>query len=188
MTASLVDLRRRRKRGAILLVIAALWRPTVACASDDVRIVVAYTFINTEIAPKRATYTSYAQTAYLVSPDKTIKVAASQIDRGRSYGDKASYALGEGRPHTMPDGEIFVVTGHIDDTGAIVVTGDTGSYQIVTRITTNGVDSCSATRDYRLKPGHKVFEVKRLSNHEPMLVSDMHAEHVSCKISSVADK
>jgi hypothetical protein len=56
------------------------------------------------------------------------------------------------------------------------------SHNITTRIKTNGVNSCSATREYKLKPGYRTFS--GTSGHDDEQ-SFRRAESVVCTIAAI---
>ncbi len=69
--------------------------------------------------------------------------------------------------------------------GTIVLSSFLPSYSIVTNIKTNGIDTCTGTRRYKLSPGHKIFEDTDFKDHSYLAFSNIEADLVSCTITAV---
>jgi hypothetical protein len=70
----------------------------------------------------------------------------------------------------------------VQDKNTLVATGDTASGIKHGVVKLTGATSCSAAITYQLKPGAKAFSMQRFSTGQPMLVGDLHAENVVCRI------
>lgn len=83
-------------------------------------------------------------------------------------------------------GEKFVARWSIEN-GTIVEANFFESRVEIVRISTNGVDTCSATMQNRLANGHHLFESKLDRSQADIKLSEMRDENVRCSIVSVAD-
>jgi hypothetical protein len=140
------------------------------------KITMSYDFVETEVSPHHAASRTHLKVAYQLSSDNTVSYSSSQ-------GTRYVIKLGQTLPETDPTGVPFTVSFGVID-GAMTITGEWPSFISAVRITTDGKTSCTATREWRRKPGHQFFEVKRMRDRQPMLDSDMHAEHIVCSIES----
>jgi hypothetical protein len=143
------------------------------------RITVGFDSVEVEISPRKAEHRSHYENTYLISGSKTVSYASSGGMQGAgSLGQSMTVIDQVGAPNRVT----YRVSG-----GAIVVSWDKPAYTIVTRITTDGSSSCSATRAYIRKPGHQFFETVRLSNHEKMVDSEMRSENITCAIQQTSN-
>jgi hypothetical protein len=169
------------KLATMLGAAAVTWAPSGGNAVADVLIKVTFVMVENEVSPRQAEHRSPSTREYRLTNDHTVSIVSTDDNKYTSNGEAtfgSTYAA-----KSVADSNY---TGTIGvDNGAIVIENVFPSYKVISRITTNGIDSCSATRKFRLAAGHKFFEIKRFSNHEDMLLSDMHAENVTCSISEI---
>ena len=152
-------------------------------AMADVKIVITYTDVENEIYPNIAIHITDRRRELILTNDHKIR---STFDYG--YAGKSgtgTYDLGKSNQIRIFTGSI-VNSRWVIEKGAIVRIGHTNSSSSTLRISTNGIDSCSATMTYQLNKDHKSFEDKRMSNGEDIKMSDAHAENVTCTISNVS--
>src|SRR5271170_4649713 len=138
-----------------------------SAARADVKITVIYTDIEHEVSPNNAIWKAERKREIILTNDHKIK---STFDFG--YAGKLSTGtptLGQRyeNSHNFA-GMKFINSRWSIEKGAIMFFYSTESYVYTMRISTNGIDTCSATMQYNLKNGHKLFEEKRMSNHQDM--------------------
>lgn len=153
--------------------VGALLLMTCGVARADIHVTVSFVFVEDEISPLQTEHRSNRSISYTLSGHG----GASLSNTGRSYAGQ----LGHGGVATDDSGHQYWtrmdIQGH-----AFVIRSDFPSFAITTRITTDGVTSCSATREAHLKPGHRLFDETRVSNHDHMVLSSLRFENVSCAI------
>jgi len=176
--------RARPNLTAMLLIVIASCLFFNAKANADVKIIVSFTDIEHEVEPHVAEHSVARTSTIILTSDHKLK---SEFDYGWG-GHTGSAVIELGKPYrfTTFAGFTYVSRWNIVN-GAIVHTNLSESYSFSLRITTNGIDSCTAIIQYKLNPGHKFFEDKRMSNHEDMKDSDKHAENIACTISAISN-
>jgi hypothetical protein len=150
-------------------------------ARADVAITVSYTDVEHDISPNNATYRTERQRKLILTTDRKIR---STVDFGYGISEAGTVTLGKNYENPLSNGMTYIVRWSIEN-GAIIYHASAESYSFTMRISTNGVDACSAAIEYRLKQGHKFFQEKRMSTHVDITMDDRHVENVSCAIASV---
>jgi hypothetical protein len=153
-----------------------------ARATADVKIVVSYTQVEHEIEPQnRLGYTARTLLVYL---DKNKKLSVSLVSN--NYGVAEGFLmLSEPKMSSRNIYRGDVSRARIDN-GSILVVDFKKTHTIATRIRTDGVKSCSATRDYRLRHGEKIFRDLDYRTGKPLAFSTIEVRDVTCSISEVA--
>ena len=152
-------------------------------AKADAKITVTYNLFYHMVSPEVKDYRSSDRTLELIlTKKKQIKI---------NFYYQGFQHFGEvklGVPHYAKtrSGEDFVARWSIER-GAIVEANFFDSRVEITRISTNGVDSCSATMENRLARGHRLFESKLDRSHADIKLSEMRDENVRCSIVSIGD-
>jgi hypothetical protein len=178
----LSDGRPAREIGAVIACVL-LWVGSSAEALADVMIKVSFVYVEHEISPSNTEHRTNVTSEYILTSDHKVKLASHY---GSQYNSSAEEELGEPHAAKTISGYDYVARIRIDN-GMIVIASFYPSYEVITRISTNGVDSCRATKEFKWAKGHNFFEAQRLSNHEHMLESEMRAENVTCMISALGD-
>ena len=148
---------------------------TAGPALADIRVSISFTFIEDEVAPRPGEHRRAASISYVLR-GKTVQNTSNS-------GRRTDLQIGAEQDMTNEAGVTYRAKTRIEG-GAFLMRQDYPSFFISTRITTNGVDSCSATREAVLKPGHRIFEDRRTSNGETMQISSIRYEDVTCTISN----
>jgi hypothetical protein len=168
------------KLGQLVLAAGAL----LYCTCDtmaDVKITVRYIDVEHEIEPNEAVHRSDRSDTIILTSDHKLR---SEHSFGEGHVSSGVPELGNAyNGHTFA-GLPYVSVWRIRN-GAIIHTNTTPSFTKNLEITTNRIDSRSATVTYRLRRGHTAFEDRRMSNHEVVKMSDLHAENISCNISEI---
>lgn len=140
---------------------------------------VAYTIVSTVEAPHEGTFRA-AWTRTLVLS------GSNEIDEVLTYNGavvgRAKRTLGSSYKGPANANGLTVSNSIRVSEGSIVIPNEYESYTDVTTIKTNGKTSCSATMVFRLKPGHLRFETAEPVSHAAVVMSDLHAEDVTCTI------
>jgi hypothetical protein len=111
------------------------------------------------------------------------------LDKNNNMGTVSSFnhdtlgALGRQGSGTDVSGVTYAWTLRIVN-GVLFIVNDYPGFVVVTKIRTNGKDSCSATREYNKKHGKLLLTN---SNHEVTTLSDWHVENMKCSIEQVPD-
>lgn len=164
-------------RPTILVIIAAsVWACSAREAGADVKINVSFDFV-AEGPPLR----DRRSTEYVLTSDHKVNVV-SHMCAGCDTSN--SHDLGQPKLARTYTGLEGVSRLRIDN-GVIVHAFFTESYTSLTRIATNGVDSCTATKEYKLLQGHDRYEVNSINGKHFTSHSDIHAENVSCSIEEI---
>ena len=165
---------------AMLLMTVALWLSGYTGAIADVRITVTNTAVEHEISPNNGVQRTNRTMSLVLTTDHKLNVKVEY--GGATVG--GIVVLGKFYRRTDMGGSSYLSRWTIKN-GAIMQVSRYESFSMIQRITTNGVDTCQATVDFVLANGHKLFEERRMSNHEDMKVSDMHSENITCSIASL---
>ena len=147
-------------------------------AGAGVEITTTWTSVTKQISPTQGLYRTRLSSTIRLSGTNAVSTVLFQNGAmmNTAKGVLGSNMTIEGK--TRPD----ITQSVVIDNGSIVLTADLPTYTVHTAIRTNGHDKCSATREYRLKPGHQYFEVVNLANGRPETDEDLHAEDVACAI------
>jgi hypothetical protein len=116
-----------------------------------------------------------------LTKDHTLKVSSLAANK---YAKEYKGTLGEPFSVQSYTG-IGGVTRYRIENRTIIMASFYPSFSTISRINTNGVDSCNVTIEIKKANGHQFFEVKRLSNHEEMLESEIRFENVTCSIKEI---
>jgi hypothetical protein len=147
-------------------------------AAAGTRILVSYTWAETEVWPHQQTHREGHQLSFLLEPNGQVTVSTP----GKFFEPGSKYKVGSVR-HLGQGTTARDVVWHVEN-GALVRHFEYPSREIIERITTDGQTSCQFDLTVKLRPGFKFFETKRTSNGEEMKDSDEHAEGETCEIIS----
>jgi hypothetical protein len=146
----------------------------------DVKITVTYTTIEHEVSPNNAIHKNEHKRELILTSDHKIQSTNEYAGRSstdvRTLGNKYKGKSFSGMPYNSR---------WSIEKGAIVFLSSSESYLFTLRISTDGIDTCSASVQFKLKNGRQLFEVRRISNHEDMNLDDIHAENFACAITTV---
>jgi hypothetical protein len=162
---------------AFALATLSLTQLAVKSARADVKIAVSYDYVETEVSPRQQTHRSHTSELFTLSGENSLSF------NNNNNGESLSTRLRKNKDYVSAYGEEKTTSFRIKS-GAIQILSNRPGRTVVTRIKTNGKDSCRATVEYLKKPGHEFFESPRKSNHELMSDSDQHSENVTCTISA----
>ncbi len=150
-------------------------------ARADVKITIRYTDVEREVSPRNALHKVNRTREFVLTDDHKIK---SSFNFGEGHSDSAVVEFGKTYFAKTFTGLDYVSRWSVEN-GAIVHVSSTQSFSQILKVTTNGVDTCAATIQYRLAVGRRLFEDKRMSNREDVKISDMRADDVACSIASI---
>jgi hypothetical protein len=168
--------------GALAFALVAL-SPTgpAAAQSGEVVITFAYTLVEDQLSPHSGQVRSQWTRTYRLSGKNLIGQTIAM--NGQAL-ETTNTALGHsGSGVSAVNGLAYSVESHVVG-GAITLLEEAPSFRTRTVVRTNGRSSCSATREYLLKPGHKYFEVATPGQHIPESDTNMHIENATCTISA----
>jgi hypothetical protein len=151
-------------------------------ARADTKVIVSYTQVDNQVTPTTHEFRNNRRTIIVLTNDKKIRTGA---DINGSHSLSAIHELNVPIFAHNQAGVEYVIRYSIEN-GQIVVASFLPSYKIITRISTDGKSKCSATREYKLLPGHRVFEDKDFNNKQDVTMSNVHAEDVTCDISELS--
>jgi hypothetical protein len=165
---------------AFALVTPSLTGPAAA-QSGEVVITFAYTLVEDQLSPHSGQVRTQWTRTYRLSGKNLI---GQTIALNGQPLETTNTALGHsGSGVSAINGLAYKVESHVVS-GAITLLEDAPSFRTRTVVRTNGRSSCSATREYLLKPGHKYFEVATPGQHIPESDTNMHIENATCTISA----
>lgn len=144
-----------------------------AGAGAGVEITFSWDLVEKQVSPTPFVHINHFSSAFRLSADKKITFVAF---RNGEKTDSLNGTVG-----SELQGDRGTVKADIVG-GVIVITLDRPTYQIVSKIRSDGRTSCSATREYILKPGHQLFEDLG-KNNVTYSSSEKHAENITCSIS-----
>ena len=145
---------------------------------SGVEITMSWIGVTKEISPNPDLYRNSWSRVLRLSRSNQVGVVSFQ--NGEKYGG------GDGVLGSAIDYKVahpFCATRVDIANGGLTITDDCPSHQILTRIKTDGRTSCVATREYRLKAGHRLFEYAD-NNQNVHSASDQHSENVRCAIAA----
>jgi hypothetical protein len=156
---------------------------SAAHARADVRITLSFVNYEHEIYPREAEHRAAFVREFVLTKDGRVKTSLSGT---RRHGKDIETSLGG----TVEGGSAKSGTEHVEtftvDNGDFVMTSNFPSYRMVMRIKTNQVDTCEATREFKLNQGYAYYVMHRRGSREEMRVSEIRTENMSCKIEAVA--
>jgi hypothetical protein len=173
---------RAHSREAQRLLLASVLRVTGSlflnvCAFADVQITITFTQVNHNISPDVPDKKSFRTRVITLTSDRKLEITSTN----NNVSTTNEVVLGEPKSAKSRRVVDYVFRTRIAR-GAIILGSFFESYSIVTKITTNGIDICTATRDYKLNPGRRFFQDTPLLNRGTI---EIHAENIKCAISSV---
>ena len=145
---------------------------------SGVEITTSWIAITKEVSPNPDLYKNSWSKILRLSRNNQVGIV--QFQNGERYSNGSGVL---GSPIDYKDAHPYCETRVNVADGGLVITDDCPSHQILTKIRTDGRSACSATREYRLKPGHQLFEYldKNRNTHS---ASDQHSENVRCAIAT----
>jgi hypothetical protein len=150
-----------------------------SAARADVKVTVTYTDLAHEVSPNNVTIrTAERKRELIMTSDHKIQ---STFESG---GNSETGTVEFGKRYQSRDltGRVFNGRWSIEK-GAIVHVSSAESQLQTLTISTNGTDSCTATIQYILKKGHKLFEGKIKEGYAQF--DELHAENIVCTIAAV---
>lgn len=144
-------------------------------AYADVKITVKFTEMDHDIFPQEHDVSWEQTDQYVLTSDS--KITSHSIVNGRIIDDSSVIGAPAQRSSVY---DTNIVTRTIIENGALHITRFLYSYIIIINIKTNGHDSCSATREYKLKPGFKTY-IGTIGSVEKLT---RRIENLTCEISS----
>ena len=157
------------------IVLIGVCLATAGPALADIRVTISFTFVEDEVAPRPGEHRRVASITY--------RLAGKTVQHTANSGRRTDLQIGAEQDMTNEAGVTYRAKATIQG-GAFLMRQDYPSFFIRTRIITNGIDSCSATREAVLKPDHQTFEDRRTSNGETMQISSIRYENVTCTIAN----
>ena len=155
--------RRLRVLSLALLFLA----PFIANACADVQITVHFTRVSDD-------NTRDDVRVYTIGHDHKIHVIAT---RGNTQ-TAGFLGLGMQQKEKTQGGIEYTASSKISG-GNFIIKSDFATFTVIMTISTDGVKSCKAKREYILKPGQKYFQDGAASKQH----SDLHATNLTCEIS-----
>jgi hypothetical protein len=149
---------------------------SIAAASAATRITVTFDDVVKEILPTVKDDRIPNTRKYTLDKNNNLSVDSSS--NHHTWG-----GLGKVGTGTDLDGVTYKWTFRILN-GVIYLVNDYPNFVSVTKIKSNGVDSCTATRVYNKKRGGPYVAYIR---HENVTIADDHAENVACSIEMIPD-
>lgn len=180
MAASWFEAIRSLTRGAAVCGLATLAvGAALGGAVAGVKITVTYDEAKTEVSPRQRTFSTSETKTYTLH-------GINELNFSGTGGFKSNSGIRLGNELVGPtsDGLNYKVVYKIQN-GALLVITNLSSYTTTRVITTNQKTTCSATLEYKKKAGHQYFEVMSAGN--PVSLSDMHAENMTCSITETTD-
>jgi len=168
---------RRIAVGLISLIVPSL----CACPASAAEIVVSWNTIQQEVRPQQAVRTVRSSVRLTLRGGSAIAETAENINargmrrtatREGQFRDAIAGGMGN-RP----------VTWRVAGPKTLVRTASLAQHTVTIRVTTISDTSCAATVSYRLKPGFREYRLTRMATGEPMYLSSMSADQVSCTVS-----
>jgi len=153
-------------------------------AGANTEIVIKYTNVNTELSPKPGFYKNHYTIIYRLSSEN--KVSKVEFRNGvKSYSGSGliggNFSTADGSSAAGSSGAALGI-----DNGALIITQERQTYYIITKIKTDGRNSCSASISRKLKPGQNNFQYYGIGKDRPLTTaSDIHDEDVECSIANL---
>ena len=166
-----------------LLLVSALVGP-VSLSSNvraEVRIVVSFTTVQNMVEPEVKTVYLARTTTYTLTSDHILKTNSSMNNAEVNNESEL------GKPHYIATiSHRRAVSRTRIENGVIINVSFFDTYKIIEKIATDGKSTCSASIEYSLLPGQKVYKLYGIQNvNAEYKYTDIRVENVSCEISDI---
>jgi hypothetical protein len=168
-----------RRAASICAASAALALSTVAPAAAA-EITVAWSEVQQQVRPQvRVNTVSKSIRLTLQGGNAISEHFEARNARGRALNTAVEGHLREG----MGLGR-STVAWRVGDSKTLVRTASLPQYTLTVRVQTLSDTSCAATVSYRLKPGFHEFRMRRIASPEPVFLSSISPQQVTCSVRS----
>lgn len=167
----------RTAAGLISLIVLALGAHPASAAE----IVVSWTTVQQEVRPAQAVRTVQSSVRLTLRGGSAIAETAENVTpRGMR---RSATREGQFRDPIGGGTGNRPVTWRVEGPKTLVRTQSFAQHTVTVRVTTISDTSCAATVSFRLKPGFREYRVTRMINGQPMYLSSMSADQISCTVS-----
>ncbi len=143
-------------------------------AQAAIRVNVTWTVVEQEISPRQQTHAAPAGKTFWLG-NGGVLTRDHNLQAKMSFKQQALMTNASGRQY---------LTNYKMQGGRVISTNRfPGSIETVS-VATNGVNACSAAVVYSRPRGARYYTGNRVSNGEAMIISEKHAENVTCAISN----
>jgi hypothetical protein len=142
---------------------------------------VSYLLAEEELSPKPGHHENWRQDIYRLHGRNSVDFVRIWNGNKQAAGN---FTLGTEVNNLDAAGNGYTFRSHIVD-GGIVLETLRPSYTLTRRFKLTGRSSCAASVEYKLNPGHDVFDDTDVMTNQPIKLSSKRGEHVTCTIAAI---